>query len=114
MRHTHTYVTLEISAVGYDEIARKLRDADYQHCFNSNGDIDMTGIAVTRGPEPTERRVPKADDGHEFCQNCGGTHYGSHGCPYTREEGINFRKAQMGAVEKSQVEQAGLSNEAKP
>lgn len=53
MRHTHTYVTLEISAIGYDEIARKLRDADYGHCFNSSGEIDMTGIAVTRAREST-------------------------------------------------------------
>ena len=45
-RHTHTYVTLEISAAGYDEIAKKLRDADYGHCFNSSGEIDMSGIAV--------------------------------------------------------------------
>jgi hypothetical protein len=48
MRNTHTYVTLEISAAGYDEIAKKLRDADYGHCFNSSGEIDMTGIAVVR------------------------------------------------------------------
>jgi hypothetical protein len=49
--HTHTYVTLEISAAAYDEIAMKLRAASYGQCFNSTGEIDMTGIAVTRGPK---------------------------------------------------------------
>jgi hypothetical protein len=57
-RHTHTYVTLEISAAGYDEIAKKLRDADYGHCFNAAGEIDMSGIAVIRAPEsPGSRRT---------------------------------------------------------
>jgi hypothetical protein len=51
MRNTHTYVTLEISAAGYDEIAKKLRDAEYHHCFNAPGEIDMLGIAVVRGAE---------------------------------------------------------------
>lgn len=50
---THTYVTLEISASGYDEIARKLRAADYGHCFNSAGEINMSGIALVRESEST-------------------------------------------------------------
>jgi hypothetical protein len=52
MRNTYTVVTLEISAAAYDEIAQKLRAADYGHCFNSKGEIDMTGIAVVRGAGP--------------------------------------------------------------
>jgi hypothetical protein len=110
LRNTHTYVTLEISAAGYDEIARKLRAADYGHCFNSNGDIDMTGIAVVRGPDPNVvRRVPTFD-GQEWCANCGGIHYGSIQCPYNSAEGAALKKA---AVEKSQAEQAAVANEAK-
>lgn len=48
IRQTHTVVELEISAAAYDEIRRKLEDADYDHCFVGGGLIDMTGIAVTR------------------------------------------------------------------
>lgn len=46
---THTCVELEISAAAYDEIAAKLKEADYHHVFMDNGSIDMSGIAVTRG-----------------------------------------------------------------
>jgi hypothetical protein len=46
MRHTHTYVTLEISDVAYAEIRAKLEAADYPHTFMPDGEIDMTGIAV--------------------------------------------------------------------
>lgn len=52
MRHTHTYVTLDVSAAAYDEIAGKLRAADYGHCFNSSGEMDMSGIALVRGTDP--------------------------------------------------------------
>jgi hypothetical protein len=104
-RHTHTYVTLEISAAGYDEIARKLRDADYGHCFNSSGEIDMTGIAVVRAQQPM-KYIPKVEEPGR-CANCGGIHYGSVGCPYL--DGVS----KQGAVEKSTLEQAGMQNEAK-
>ena len=47
LRQTHTYVVLEISAEAFEEIAGKLRAADYGHCFSSDGkEIDMTGLAV--------------------------------------------------------------------
>lgn len=52
---TRTYATLEVSAPAYDEIARKLLEAGYDQAFHGNGidpfdDIDMHGIALTRGP----------------------------------------------------------------
>lgn len=108
--HTHTYVTLEISAVGYDEIARKLRAADYGHCFNSAGEIDLTGIAVVRAPDRPRRIVTPDGEDNIWCPNCGGTHYGSLHCPYSAEQGAAFKAA---AVENSQSEQAATPNEAK-
>jgi hypothetical protein len=59
MRNTHTYVTLEISASAYDEIAAKLRAANYGHCFNSKGEIDMTGIAVVKNLDRVEKSQPE-------------------------------------------------------
>lgn len=48
---THTYVILEISQSAYDEVAKKLREAKYDHAFHKTaGDrdvIDMHGIAVS-------------------------------------------------------------------
>lgn len=49
---THTYVTLELSSEAYDEIRAKLAEAGYDHAFNRDGEIDMHGLAVTRGAEP--------------------------------------------------------------
>lgn len=46
---TCTYVTLELSAEAYDEIASKLVAAEYDHAFIKRGVLDMHGIAVTRG-----------------------------------------------------------------
>lgn len=51
MSRTHTVVELEISAAAYDEIRGKLAAAGYQHAFDDEGMIDMTGIGVTRGPD---------------------------------------------------------------
>lgn len=42
---THTYVVLEVSKACYDEIAKKLKEAGYDHVFN-DGEIDMHGIAL--------------------------------------------------------------------
>jgi hypothetical protein len=50
MRSTHTYVELEISQSAFDEIAQKLKAADYGHAFMDARTIDMHGIAVTQGP----------------------------------------------------------------
>jgi hypothetical protein len=49
MRHTHTFAVLEVSQAAYDEIAAKLKAADYGYCFlGSDGVpvIDMGGIAL--------------------------------------------------------------------
>ncbi len=46
IRQTHTYVTLEISDLAYQEIRSKLEAAGYQHTFMNDGAIDMHGIAV--------------------------------------------------------------------
>lgn len=50
---THTYVTFDIPAEWYDSIKARLIDAGYGHTMNQAGDIDMSGIALTRG-EPVE------------------------------------------------------------
>lgn len=51
---THTYAELEISAAAYDEIAAKLRAADYGHVFieSSRGEwvINMHGIGLSKAP----------------------------------------------------------------
>lgn len=46
---THTYAELEVSADTYDEIAEKLRKAEYDHAFMDDGTIDMHGIGLTKG-----------------------------------------------------------------
>jgi hypothetical protein len=46
---THTYVVLRISKAAYQEIKKKLEEADYQHTFHEDDGeivIDMHGIAV--------------------------------------------------------------------
>lgn len=49
MRRTvHTYALLELSPAAYEEIAKKLRDAGYDHAFNDEGEIDMHGIGVKK------------------------------------------------------------------
>lgn len=42
---TYTYVTLPLSLEAYQEIAHKLREAGYDHCFDGQT-IDMRGLAV--------------------------------------------------------------------
>ena len=46
MTYTYTYVLMELSQVAYDEIAKKMREAEYDHAFGEDGEIDMHGIAV--------------------------------------------------------------------
>ncbi len=41
-----TYAILEVSIEVYDEILEKLREAGYGHAINSEGEIDMHGIAL--------------------------------------------------------------------
>lgn len=56
MTHTHTYVTMEVSAKAYDEIKQKLLDAGYDHAITGQGRekdvIDMHGIALQREAPP--------------------------------------------------------------
>lgn len=51
MSTTHTYALLEVSPATYDEVAEKLKAADYDHAF-VEGAIDMHGIGLQRGPAP--------------------------------------------------------------
>lgn len=54
MRHltqTHTFATLEVSQTAFDEIEKKLREADYGHAF-VDGLIDMHGLALERAKSP--------------------------------------------------------------
>ena len=53
-RHTHTYVTLEVSHAAYREIRDKLMDAGYDHCLMKDGELDMAGIAITGEAEDTD------------------------------------------------------------
>lgn len=46
IKQTHTYAELELSKSAYDEIAKKLRSAGYDHAFMENGAIDMHGIVI--------------------------------------------------------------------
>lgn len=51
---TQTIATLTISSAAYDEIAAKLRKADYFHALRRDGVIDMSGIGLVRlAPEMT-------------------------------------------------------------
>lgn len=43
---THTYAELAVSQATYNEIGQKLRDADYEHAFMSDGTINMHGIGL--------------------------------------------------------------------
>lgn len=45
---TYTYALLDVSGPTYDEIAAKLRAAEYDHAFHEDGAIDMHGIALVR------------------------------------------------------------------
>ncbi len=46
IRQTHTYAELDVSALTYYEIAKKLRAAEYHHAF-VDGALDMHGIGLT-------------------------------------------------------------------
>jgi len=50
-RTTHTYALFEVSRATFDEIAAKLREADYDHAFDADGTtIDMHGIGLRAEP----------------------------------------------------------------
>ena len=54
---THTYALLEVSNATYQEVKRKLMDAGYAHAINSDGEIDMHGIALVVDKSKPKRRV---------------------------------------------------------
>jgi len=51
LRSTHTVATLEVSKAAYNEIAEKLKQANYDHVFIGDGLLDMTGIALVQYPK---------------------------------------------------------------
>ena len=54
-RVTESIATLTVSPACYDEIATKLRNADYFHVFRDDGVIDMSGLGLVRlSPEMTK------------------------------------------------------------
>jgi hypothetical protein len=55
MTYTHSYALLEVSQEAYDEIAKKLREAGYDHAFMDDGEVDMHGIALVPKPQETKR-----------------------------------------------------------
>jgi NTP pyrophosphatase (non-canonical NTP hydrolase) len=56
MRVVHTFALLAVSPAAYDEIAAKLKAADYHHSFVDDA-IDMHGIGLERGPGPHVRTI---------------------------------------------------------
>lgn len=50
MMHTRTYALMTVSASTFDEVARNLKEAGYDHAFNE-GRLDMHGIALVKMPE---------------------------------------------------------------
>lgn len=68
-RHTHTTAGLAVSAETFDEIATKLRAADYHHALHRNSDtIDMSGISLVREPSREPRIIPATDGGADFLE----------------------------------------------
>lgn len=45
---TQSIATLTVSSATYDEIAAKLRKADYFHALREDGVIDMSGLGLVR------------------------------------------------------------------
>lgn len=62
LRQTHTYAELELSTAAYDEIAAKLRAADYDHAFMDDGTIDMHGIGVTKALDTKDSSAVRVTD----------------------------------------------------
>lgn len=44
---THTFALMEVSDATFEEVARKLREAGYDHAF-VDGHLDMHGIALAK------------------------------------------------------------------
>lgn len=54
---THTYVLMELPPDVYALIEQRLREAGYTHAIGEDGELDMHGIALSKGldlePKPT-------------------------------------------------------------
>ena len=63
---THTYALLEVSNAAYQEVKRKLIDAGYGSAVNSDGEIDMHGIAlVVDKSKPFRQLSPRVNQYQE-------------------------------------------------
>ena len=50
LRQTHTYVTMAVPPEVYELVRRNLLDAGYEHAVDDKqGELDMHGIALTKG-----------------------------------------------------------------
>ena len=52
MTNTYTVASLPVSVRTYTEIARKLKEAGYDHALMDDGNINMQGIALQDGSAP--------------------------------------------------------------
>lgn len=84
MRSTHTYAELPVSAAVYDEIAQKLRDAQYHHVFMEGGAMNMHGIGLTKTEQVPDGLLWQWWAGRD--EDC----YNLAGMCATREEAINI------------------------
>ena len=78
---TYTYVEMELSRAAYDEIAGKMREAEYHQAFHDAGRIDMHGIAVVpHASDEAHRRSAASmeemarewlEESPHICRQCG-------------------------------------------
>jgi hypothetical protein len=71
---TRTVAMLDVSERAFQEIADKLRAAEYQHLFMSDGSIDMYGIAIARAPDSLPRDPFLPDGIRAFLTDCASFH----------------------------------------
>lgn len=53
---THTFATLAVSKRTFEEIRRKLKNANYDHSFIDEETIDMHGIGLVVVPKRVKKR----------------------------------------------------------
>lgn len=91
IRQTHTYVEMAVSEEVYDEIRKKLIEADYTHAIHDDegGALDMHGIALVKAaappkptahastsPGPSNCNIRKHYQGEIYPSKCGRCHPG--------------------------------------
>lgn len=58
LRQTHTYVTMDVTHSVFEEVKKKLEDAEYHHAIHDEGTkLDLHGIALTLDPEDKEWKI---------------------------------------------------------